>query len=218
MRFQKPMVTLTLACLIFMLFTCGETTANESGSVKLNKETAYYNDYLGFSFSVPKGSFIYDVNEYNLGLGKGDIIDSDSMEIILGIYEGLMVSRIWLLAFDSKEDSSMTEHLGFNIDALFIDGIADISGFIEYYEMVMQEPADKEEYRLTESDRIIINGTSFELRDYTVSRTANNFRVLTLSCQAKNGYFLNISVDYWPANANARQVIIDTISKGLELY
>jgi hypothetical protein len=105
------------------------------------------------------------------------------------------------------------------LDARSIQGVADISGFMDFVQEFMLEPTDEESYRLLDSRQVDIGGKSFELRDYLVSRRkASQYCILTLSCDIKNGYFFNIYVDYWSANRNAKQQIIDSVTNSIEFY
>ena len=200
--------------------TAESANADEDwNAVKLNKETRYHNDYLGFSYAVPKGWWLYDVNEENLGKSKGEITDEVSMDIAYGEYKNYSYSNLWLMFFGNLEKSSQDNHLGFDLDARSLNGINDIAGFMKYFETYMLEPTEDENYSLLGSQQTAIKGKPFEIRDYLVTRDdEENFCILTLSCQVKNGYFLNIKADYWADNAKAKDAIIDSVSKAIEFY
>jgi len=187
-------------------------------AVKLNKETKYYNDFLGISYVIPKGWWVYDLSGENFSEKKGDITGDVSMDIDYGMYEDYKYSNIWLASFGNLEKSTNDNHLGFSLDARSLEGVNDLSSFMKYFEIFMLEPTEEEEYTLLESQQITIKGKPFELRNYLVSREEDNFNVLTLSCQVKQGYSFNISVDYWPENTKAKQAIIDSVSKAVEFY
>jgi hypothetical protein len=89
---------------------------------------------------------------------------------------------------------------------------------MNYFEGFMLEPTDEERYRLIDSRQVNIDGKNFELRDYLISRKTVDYSIMTLSCDVKNGYFFNIFVDYWPNNKNAKQQIIDSVTKSIEFY
>jgi hypothetical protein len=185
---------------------------------KVTKETRYYNDFLGLSYSVPKGWWLYDLNQENLSDSKGDITGDDAMDISYNDYEGKDLSYLWLVSFGNLQADTSDNHLGFDIDARAIEGITTMSAYMDYFEEYMLEPTEDADYTLTDSQQITINGTPFELRDYLVDREEADFQVVTYSCQIKEGYFLNISVDYWPEHTKARQVILESITKSLETY
>jgi hypothetical protein len=185
---------------------------------KVNKEIRYYNDFLGVSYSVPKGWWLYDVNQENVSDSKGDITNDDAMAINYDEYEGKDSSFLWLLSFGNLQSDTSDNHVGFDIDARAIEGITSMPAFMEYFEEFMLEPTEDADYKMTDSQKISIKGVPFELRDYLVDRDEDDFQVVTYSCQIKEGYFLNIIVDYWPENTKARQIILDSITKSLELY
>jgi len=188
------------------------------GAVKLSKEIAYYNDYLGISYTIPRGWWLYEASGENLGESKGTITDDITMDIDYGKYESYAYSNIWLLSFGNLKESSQDNHLGFYLDAISLEGVNDMAGYMKYYETFMLEPTDDAAYRMTDSRQITIKGKPFELRDYLVSREEDNFQIMTLSCQVKQGYFFNMAVDYWPDNARAKQTIIDSITKAVEFF
>jgi hypothetical protein len=185
---------------------------------KVTKEIRYYNDFLGVSYSVPKGWWLYDLNQENLSEFKGDITDDYAMDISYDDYDGKDSSRLWILSFGNLQSDTHDNHLGFDIGAWAIEGVTSMPAYMNYFEEYMLEPEEDATYKMTDSQQITINGIPFELRDYLVDRVEDDFQIVTYSCRIKEGYFLNIIVDYWPQHTKARQVILDSITKSLELY
>ena len=199
--------------------TFDESPGEDWSAVKLNRDAAYYNDFLGISYTVPKGWWLYEASAENLDESKGVITDDILMELIYDNYEGYVSTNAWLMFFGNLEKSSQDNHLGFDLDARSLDGITDIAGFMKYFEIYMLEPTDEETYSLIDSRQAVIKGKPFEIRNYLVTRDKEeNFCVMTLSCQVKNGYFLNIKADYWADNTKAKDAIIDSVSKAIEFY
>ncbi|GHV85543.1 hypothetical protein AGMMS50230_11510 [Spirochaetia bacterium] len=196
----------------------GSGTSREDNAVKLNKEMRYYNDYLGISYRIPKNWWLYEVNDENFSETKGDITDDVSMDIAYGDFGTYNYSNVWLMTFGNLEKSITDNHLGFDLDARFVKGAENITSFMKYFEEFMLEPTEEEDYSLTNSEQLTINGKAFELRDYLVDRKEDDYQIITLSCQIKEGYFFNIIVDYWPENKKAKQAIIDSVSKSIEFY
>jgi hypothetical protein len=192
--------------------------AYEPEAVKLNRETRYYNDFLGVSYAVPGSWWLYGVNEDNFSESRGAITDDVSMDIGYGKYDQYTYSSMHLISFGNLQRSVQDNHLGFNFDAQAVEGINNLAGFMEYYETYMLDPTEDEDYLLINSQQITIKGKPFEFREYLVSREEDNYHIVTLSCQVKNGYFLNMYVDYWPKNTRAKQTIIDSITKAVEFY
>ena len=196
-----------------------EAAGDDWHAEKLKKDTGYYNDFLGISYSVPKGWWLYEVNEENFGKSKGDITDDISMDILFGQFYDYNFSSIWLMAFGNLEKSEKDNHLGFDLDARSIDGINDMAGYMKYFEAFMLEPEEDKEYKLTDSRQITVNEKKFELRDYLVTREDSvNYHIVTLTCQVKNGYFFNIKADYWTDNTRAINAVIDSVGKAVKFY
>ena len=188
-------------------------------AVKLDKETTYFNDYLGFSYTVPKGWWLYAVNRDNFGESMGDITDDVSMDLYYKKFEDYSFSSASFIAFGNLETSEKENHLGFDLDARSLDGIHDVSGFMKYFEAFMLETKYDVEYRLADSQRITLKGKPFELRDYLVTQDDfRDYNILTLSCPVNEGYFLNIKIDYWSDNARAKNTIIESVTKAVEFY
>ena len=183
-------------------------------AVKMASDTRYYNDFLGISYSVPKDWWVYDLNRKNFNSSKGSIKSENSMDIRRNSGD----KALWLVSFGNFVTSAYDNHLGFNLDAQSLRGINGISGFMKYYEDFMLRPTSEEVYRLVDSKQLDIGGKSFELRDYFISRVTVDYSIMTLSCEVKNGYYFSISVDYWPANKNAQQQVIDYVTKSIEFY
>jgi len=210
-----------LALLIFTVFLsgCSKNTGNsEEDAVKLNKEKKSYNDFLGLSYTIPKGWWIYEISEENLSDSRGVVLDPVSMDIFYNEFNDRNYSNIWLASFGNLKSSSSDNHLGFTLNAWNVDGIDSMSGFVRYLEIYMLEPTEEAEYELTDSEEITINGKVFEMRDFLVKREQDDYQIMTLCCEAKNGYFFISFVDYWPENTGAKKTIIESIGKAIEFY
>ncbi|MDR2211357.1 MAG: hypothetical protein LBO65_07860 [Spirochaetaceae bacterium] len=198
----------------------GEENSREENAVKLSKETTYYNDYLGISFSVPKGWWLYDTNTDNISESKGDVVSDTTMAVNYGDFGSYNFRYVGLLSFGSLKQSTIDNHLGFEISAEYLEGSDNsLASFMEYFEAYMLEPGDQVEYELAGSEKITIKGKPFELRDYLVDREGDDdYKIITLTCPVKEGYFLNLYIDYWPENVKAKQIIIDTLNESLDFY
>lgn len=196
-----------------------EAPEDEWKAVKLDKETRFFNDYLGFSYAVPKGWWLYEVNEDNLSQSRGGITGDVAMDIYFNKYKDYSFSGAWLMTFGNLEKSEMDNHLGFDLDTRSIEGISGMAAYMKYFEDYMLESEEGEKYSLTDSQQIAIKGKSFELRNYLVTfDDYRSYNILTLSCQVKEGNFLNIKADYWADNTKAKNAIIESVTKALEFY
>ncbi|MDR2073383.1 MAG: hypothetical protein LBP60_08130 [Spirochaetaceae bacterium] len=197
-----------------------EEYTREENAVKLTTETVYYNDFLGISYSLPKSWWLYEANEENVSESPGDITSDASMAVSYQEFQSYDFQYVGLLSFGNLKESTNDSHLGFEVFADYVEGAGSIAAFMQYFEKYMLEPTEEAEYELTGSDQVTINGKSFEVRDYIVDRKGDDgdYKIITLTCPVKEGYFLNIIVDYWPQNTRAQQIIIDSLGQGLKFY
>ena len=187
-------------------------------AVKLDSDTTFYNDYLGVSYTIPRGWWLYDVDEDNFSENKGDTSDPILMGITFDEFNDQHYSMIWLINFGNLENSSRNNHLGYTLEARSLDGLSGMASLKRHFEEYMLEPTESEEYTLLSSEQVSINGKVFELSDYLVSREQDDFNIVTMICEVKNGYFLIAIVDYWPENTKAKEMIIESVGKALGFY
>ena len=63
-------------------------------AIKLDSDTTFYNDYLGVSYTIPKGWWLYDLDEDNFSENKGDVSDPILMDVGFDDYNGYNYSLI----------------------------------------------------------------------------------------------------------------------------
>jgi hypothetical protein len=183
----------------------------EKTAVKVKADTVYHNEYLGFSYTLPRGWWLYDLNGDNFSESRNDTSDPELLDI--SYTEG---SRsIELISFANLQFSTQDNHLGFDISAESIEGVETVGAYMEAFEEYMLEPTENAEYSLLDSQRLNINGVSYEKRIFKVDREEADFNILTLTTPVKQGYCLTIMVSYWPANKNAEQAVIGVLTKAL---
>ncbi|MDR0584652.1 MAG: hypothetical protein LBG57_09945 [Treponema sp.] len=186
----------------------------EADAVKYGADTAYHNSFLGFSYTVPKGWWLYRVFQDNFSADPEETADIGVLDINYGEDAGMDFSYIGLISFANLQFSSRDNHLGFYISAETLDGIGSIAEYMEYYENYMLEP-DANEYRLLDSGRVEINGLFYERRVFEVIRKEDNYNFFTFTREVDNGYYLSIKVTYWPENKSAEDVILKALSKAM---
>ena len=231
---MKKSITVLLICALAILGGCGGKTVNdamealrnmqgaegqgggeEEQGVKLDKEIRFYNDFLGVSFAVPKGFWLYGVNVDNFGESKGDITSEVSMDI--SINKAKKHSYADLVSFGNLEDSRRDNHLGFDLDAQTVEG-GGMAAFMAYYEAFMLEPTDEANYEMLGKEQLNAGGKIFEVRTYLLDRAEDDYYILTATCPVKEGYFFNVEATYWPENTKGKQAILDTITKNVAFY
>jgi hypothetical protein len=186
----------------------------ESGAVKYGADTVYHNAFLDFSYTVPKGWWLYSLDADNFSADPEETADIGSLGVSYGEDAGMDYRFIDLISFANLQFSTRDNHLGFDISAEALDGIGSMAEYMEYYESFMLEP-DKNKYALLDSGQVNINGLPWERRVFEVIQDGDNFCYLTLTRAAGNGYCLTIRVSYWPENKTAEEVILAALSKAM---
>jgi hypothetical protein len=190
----------------------GEANGAEASAVKNARDTTYFNDYLGVSYTLPKGWWLYDVNTDNFSEEEGDTGYPD----ILDIYYDGEQSYINLISFANLQHSGKDNHLGFDINAESLEGISSLAEYMEYYEEFMLEPEEDTEYSMLDSGKIDIKGSDYEKRVFLVSPSERReYELITLTRPARENYYLTVVASYWPENKNAQTAVINAVGKGM---
>jgi hypothetical protein len=192
----------------------GEEDNEEAQAVRYNADTRYHNSYLDFSYTVPKGWWLYRLYEDNFSEDPGETANEETLDINYGTDAGKDYSFIGMISFANLQLSTRDNHLGFYLSAETLDDINTLPAYMEYLETYMLEP-DHNTYELLDSGGTSINGVQYERRVFEVIREEDNYHFLTFSRPVKNGYYLTIKVSYWPENKNAESQIISALSKAM---
>jgi hypothetical protein len=177
----------------------------------VEESTTFYNDYLGFSYTIPKGWWLYDLNSSNFSRDQEETGDAVSFDIEYGDD----YSRIGLASFANFRFSSKRKHLGFEMAAEFREDSGSIAEYMPHFEEALLKSVGEAAFSLLESGSLDISGRNFEKRVYELTRLRASYKLITLSAGVKKGYFLYIIVTYWPGNKNAESTITDAIDKAL---
>jgi hypothetical protein len=175
----------------------------EAGAVKYNADTTYHNGFLDFSYTVPRGWWLYKLNEDNFGAMAEETGDLETLDLSYGEDAGMDYSYMGLISFANLQFSTRDNHLGFDISAESLEGIGNLDAYMNYFEGFMLEPDDNT-YELLESGTEEINGLAYERRIFEVIREEGNFCFLTFTRPAPAGYYLTIKASYWPENQQPR--------------
>ncbi|MDR2020137.1 MAG: hypothetical protein LBQ14_05150 [Treponema sp.] len=183
----------------------------EKDAVKYKDTVVYHNSFLDFSYTVPKGWWLYALNTENFSEDQEETVDPTGLDI----YYGDDGDYMDLISFANLQFSKLDNHLGFDINAETIDGVTELGDYMEYFEEYMLEPEEDTAYELLSASRVPINNILYEQRIFKVLKEkTTEFNLLTLTRQVNGGYFLTIIASYWPANKNAETAIISAVTKG----
>jgi hypothetical protein len=208
-----------LFSLVISLSACAQRSAQGNGNgyaedaIRLEQALACFNSYVGVSFTIPRGWWLYDLNTANFSPDPADTADTSTFDII---YEDDSI-RMDLISFANLRSFKRNKYLGFEMS-------------MEYREEYSGETPERGEYwghfegfipenpqdTLIDSGVITLGGASFEKHIYEAAQP-NNLRIITLGTSLKTGYFLNIQAVYWAENKNAENLIIELINNALIL-
>ena len=192
----------------------GEEYAYEGTAVKYTSDTTYYNTYLGVSYTVPTGWWLYEINEDNFS----EVADSTSNEGVLDISANGDYYYMDLISCANLQYSNKDNHVGVDLSVEKVSGIATLDEYMLDYEEWMLEPlADGSAYTLVESDQDTIGGVTYEKRLFSVPQGDSPYYVSTWTCGVKEGYFLTIYVNYWPENDTAESTVKNLLETNLTI-
>jgi hypothetical protein len=191
----------------------GSENDNEKSAIQLDESAVYTNSYLGVSYTIPKGWWLYEINDINFNDDKEKT--GDTMNLDINYNDDY--TYIELCHFANLQFSKHDNHLGFDLGAESAEGRNSFSSYMEYFEEWMLEPVDDYTYELVNSDQISINSVKCEKRTFKAHSETSDFNLLTLTLPVQNGFYLTFSADYWPDNRNAEKNIINAVSRGLKI-
>ena len=186
----------------------------EEDAIQLEVPVTYRNKYLGIIYTIPSGWWLYDLNSSNFNTDGMGTEDSITLDIIYGDDYSL----IELVSFANLQSSSKDNHLGFEVAAESREDSSSIQEYMPHFEeFILQKTKNQRDVSssLLESGVANISGKDFEKRVFEVFRPRDTYRILTLTAPVKDGYFLNIMVNYWPNNKNAQTAIVNAVDKAL---
>jgi len=186
----------------------------EATAIRTDTDITFHNYYLGFSYTIPKDWWIYDINEENFSPDPSGTLNPETLDISYGEDAGFNYSYIGLIDFANLRESHKDNHLGFNIFAESLDDVNTLEDYMEYLEEYMLRP-DEYNYQLLDSGQTVINGILYEKRYYEVLRTSDNFIYVTYTRPVMENYYLTIRASYWPKNRNAESLIVNSLTKAM---
>ena len=188
----------------------------EDQAVRTEEETTWRNTYLGFSYTIPKDWWLYDMNEENFSPDPLSTVNPEILDIIYGTDAGYYYSYIELGYFANLRDSRRDNHIGYYISAEALEGVSSLADYMEYLEEYLLRP-DEDEYDLLDSGTEVINGVQWEKRYVEVIReTSANFIYLTYTRPMRDNYYLTIKTSYWPQNRNAETFITGSLTRAMQ--
>jgi len=190
----------------------GGEYAFEDDAEKLSETTTYYNGFLGFSYTIPSGWWLYRMNSENFTAAAAD----SAAESLLDIFFGEDYDFIEMANIANLQYSSSDSHIGVYISAEKLEDVQTLDDYMDEYLDYMLEPGDGDQYTLAEEDTAEINGRYFAICVFDVDQENRPYRIITYTCEVNSGYFLTLLANYWPENRNALNNIRGFIEEGLE--
>lgn len=185
--------------------------AYEADAEKLAADLTLYNGYLGVSYTIPGGWWIYEVNYDNFDESAGATTDPGTLDIIYGDSN----SYISMASFGSLQYSERDNHIGIDISADLVEGAETIDDYMADYIDFILEPYDGITYELLEESDATLQGKDFYQCIFLVNQEERPYNVLTMTCEVNDGYFLTLTGNYWPENKKAVENIIQYMDNGL---
>ena len=185
--------------------------AYEDEAAKLEDERDFYNGYLGISFKMPAGWWIYDVSGDNFTSSASTSSDPGSLDI----YKDDSAHYMYLLDFANLQHSTQDNHIGFNFEAEKLLDTASIDDYVEYNAGYMEN--DEGIFDLLDSSTVTIAGKEFVRQTYEVPQGDTPYNLMVLTCAVNDGYFFTVYVNYWPENTDAEEYSINMLNERLTL-
>lgn len=212
---KKILCLVICLCMLFTLTACsgigeeqGEITDIEKSATQTTENTTYLNEYLGFSFTVPSGWWIYSINSENFSTAAGATADAMNMDFS----ESEMYSIATFISTANMQYSYKNNHISFHLSAEKVTDIDDISLYMEQeYIPFMIEPYDGDPYILESQEQVTINDIAFEQVLFTVQQESREYKSLCLVTEVQNGYFLSFEISYWPENSDATNYVYSIV-------
>jgi len=186
--------------------------AYEETAARISEETTYYNSYLGVSYTIPSGWWLYEVYEENFNQMPSTTTDPT----VLDIYRGSNYLYMDMLSYASLQYSTKDNHLGFDISAEKVEGVSNLAEYMPVFEEFMLEPTSEADYVLLAASQMEIAGQTFERRTFEVQRPEAPYKIMSLTCAVNDGYYLTILGNYWPKYTDAEEKIIEVVNAGLK--
>jgi len=185
----------------------------EDEAVKNTADTTYYNEYLGISYTLPAGWWLYNVTEDNFTTEQGVTGD----KTLLDIGRGDGYTYIDLISCANLQYSTKDNHVGVDMYAESVDGMETLDEYYEDTLIYLLEPYNDENYELIDEDSFELGGREFKICYINVNRDSEPYEMLYTFCELHDGYFLLINLNYWPENTDVDKILKDKILANLEI-
>ena len=183
----------------------------EDTAEQLTEDREFHNGYLGVSFTMPAGWWLYELSAENFAPSAATTSDPGSLDI----YKDDISYYMSLIDCATLQHSTKTNHIGFNFEAERLLDSATIEDFIEYNETYMEN--DEGVFTPIASSNVTIAGKSFIGKTYEVPNGEDPYNLLALTGAVNDGYFLVVYVTYWPENVEAEDYAADILNENLKL-
>ena len=185
----------------------------ENDAAKVTEDTTYYNEYLGISYTLPAGWWLYSVREDNFTTTQGVTGDYTALDISRG--DGY--SYIDLISCANLQYSTRDNHVGVDLYAESVYGITTLEEYVSDSLDYLLEPYEDETYTLISEDAFSYSGKDFVVCYIEVGRESEPYEMLYAFCELNEDYFLTVNLNYWPENTDIDTIFKDRVLANLEI-
>ena len=185
----------------------------ENEATKLTSDTTYHNEYLGVSYTLPAGWWLYYLTEDNFTTERGVTGDST----LLDINRGDGYTYLDLISCANLQFSTRDNHVGVDLYAESVDGITELDEYVEDSLNYLLRPYEDETYNLISEDTFSYGGRDFVICYIGVERETEPYEMLYAFCALDNDYFLTINLNYWPENTDIDTILKDKVLGKLKI-
>ena len=185
----------------------------EDEATKLTEDTTYYNEYLGLSYTLPAGWWLYTLTEDNFSATQGVTGDYS----LLDISRGETYTYMNLISCANLQYSTKDNHVGVDLYAESVIGVDTLEGYVEDALDYLLEPYEDETYELISQDAFTHNGIEYTICYIYVDRESEPYEMLYAFCELENDYYLTVNLNYWIENTDVEKILKDKVLANLSI-
>ena len=189
----------------------GEGYEYEYDATRLTEDTTYYNEYLGFSYTMPAGWWLYTLSEDNFTTTQGVTGDYTLLDIV----RGETYTYLNLISCANLQFSTRNNHVGVDLYAESVIGVDTLEGYVEDALDYILDPYEDETYDLISEDSFNYSGKEYAVLHINVNRESEPYEMLYAFCALNDDYFLTVNLNYWPENTDVETILKDKVLANL---